>query len=116
MQGRAWQPNRLGGQPRLPAHPGHSACACRAQGLCSTQGEPQSSQEGSALLRHVRRLLQGPLVQVRETEPNITDTNCSNSVNRRRQKNVLQIKKSVLLLRSNLKTGNLPEDDDHKAD
>lgn len=69
------------------------------------------------LLGHVGCLLQGPLVQVWETEPNITDTKGSNLGNMRRERNVFQMKKSVLLLcRSDVKTGNLPEDDDHKAD
>ena len=60
-------------------------------------------------------LLQGPRVQVWENEPNITYTKCSNLGKMRRQKNMVQMKEPVLL-RSYVKTGNLPEEDDHKAD
>ena len=60
--------------------------------------------------------MQRPLVQVWETDPNITGTKGSNVGNVRRQRNVFQMKKSVLLCRSDVKTGNLPEDDDHRAD
>ena len=68
------------------------------------------------LLGRVGCLLQRPLVQVQETDPNITGTKGSNLGNARRQRNVFQMKKSVLLRRSDVKTGNLPEDDDHRAD
>ena len=60
-------------------------------------------------------LLQEPCVQVRENEPNITYTKCSNLGKMRRQKNMVQMKEPVLL-RSYVKTGDLPEEDDHKAD
>ena len=67
------------------------------------------------LLGHGGCLLQGPLVQVQENEPNITYTKCSNLGKMRRQRNMVQMKEPVLL-RSYVKTRNLPEEDDHKAD